>query len=125
MLQLVNDQRQRGCNCGSTYYPPTTTVTWNDKLENAAAAHANDMRQNNYFSHTGLDGSTPGDRINRAGYAWMAYGENIAKGFTSEQEVMTAWIQSVDHCENIMNPRFQELGAARSGSYWVQEFGAR
>lgn len=125
MLQLVNEQRQKGCNCGSVYYPPTRTLTWNDQLESAAAQHVSDMDKNNYFSHTGLDGSTAGDRIREAGYNWMAYGENIAKGYTSEQQVMTAWIQSEEHCISIMNPSFKEFGAAKSNLYWVQEFGSR
>src|ERR1041384_6572112 len=90
MLQLVNDQRARGCNCGNVYYPPTTSLTWNDQLEAAAAAHAADMDQNNYFSHTGLNGSTAGERIRNAGYNWTAYGENIAKGYSTEQAVMAA-----------------------------------
>src|SRR5258708_1337848 len=111
MLQLVNDQRTKGCNCGSVYYPPTTTVDWNDQLENAAQAHATDMDQNNYFSHTSLDGSSAGDRIRKAGYNWMAYGENIAKGYTSEQAVMAAWVASEEHCVNIMNPAFRDFGA--------------
>jgi uncharacterized protein YkwD len=125
MLQLVNDQRARGCNCGSTYYGPAGPVSWNGQLESAAAAHAADMNENNYFSHTGLDGSSPGDRITRTGYHWMAYGENIAKGFSTEQSVMEAWIASPDHCENIMNPNYIDFGAARVGTYWVQEFGRR
>jgi uncharacterized protein YkwD len=125
MLQLVNDQRQRGCNCGSVYYPPAAPLRWNDQLESAAAGHANDMYKNNYFSHDSQDGSTPGDRIFRAGYLWRSYGENIAKGYTSEKDVMDAWILSVDHCQNIMNASFQELGAARTGTYWVQDFGTR
>jgi len=125
MLQLVNQQRQRGCNCGSAYYAPTTTVTWNDKLETAASVHAADMYKNNYFSHTGLNGSSPGDRIRAAGYNWSAFGENIAKGYSTEQTVMDAWLQSEEHCINIMNPAFHDFGAAKAGSYWVQEFGAR
>jgi uncharacterized protein YkwD len=125
MLQLVNEQRQKGCNCGSVYYAPTTTVDWNDQLETAAAVHATDMDQNNYFSHTGLDGSSAGDRIRSAGYNWMAYGENIAKGYTTEQTVMAAWIASEEHCINIMNPAFREFGAAKSNLYWVQEFGSK
>ena len=125
MLQLVNEQRQRGCNCGSVYYRPTTTVAWNGQLESAAAAHAADMYKNDYFSHTGLDGSSPGDRIRNAGYNWTSYGENIAKGYTTEQAVMDAWIKSEEHCINIMNPLFTEFGAAKAGSYWVQEFGSR
>jgi uncharacterized protein YkwD len=125
MLQLVNEQRQKGCNCGSVYYHATTTVVWNNQLESAAVAHAADMYKNNYFSHTGSDNSTPGDRIRNAGYNWTAYGENIAKGYTTEQAVMAAWIQSEEHCINIMNPAFTEFGAAKAGSYWVQEFGTR
>jgi len=125
MLQLVNEQRTKGCNCDSVYYPPTTTVMWNDQLEAAAATHATDMDQNNYFSHTGLDGSSAGDRIRRTGYNWTAYGENIAKGYTTEQEVMAAWVASEEHCVNIMNPAFREFGGAKSKLYWVQEFGSR
>jgi uncharacterized protein YkwD len=125
MLQLVNEQRMNGCNCGSVYYPPTTTLTWNEQLEAAAAVHASDMDRNKYFSHTGLDGSTAGERIRNAGYNWIAYGENIAKGYTTEQAVMIAWIASEEHCINIMNPAFREFGAAKSNLYWVQEFGSR
>jgi len=125
MLQLVNEQRQQGCNCGSVYYPPVPPLTWNNLLEDAALAHATDMYENNYFSHTGRDGSNAGDRINRTGYFWRAYGENIAKGYKTEQAVMDAWILSEGHCKNIMSPNFRELGAAKVNNYWVQEFGSR
>lgn len=125
MLQLVNERRQQGCNCGSTWFPPTSPVTWNDQLESAALAHAADMSSKNYFSHTGADGSNPGQRISNAGYNWRAYGENIARGQSSEVTVMNDWIGSEGHCRTIMNPGFRELGAARVGAYWVQEFGDR
>lgn len=125
MLQLVNEQRLQGCNCGTAYYGPTTPVVWNDQLEAAAAAHVLDMYQNNYFSHTGRNGSTPGQRITASGYTWTAYGENIAKGFTTERDVMEAWVNSPEHCVNIMNPAFKEMGAARANTYWGQEFGSR
>ena len=125
LLQLVNDSRQKGCTCGSTYMPPVPAVNWNDQLTTAADVHSKDMLQNNYFSHTGADGSSPGDRIRQAGYNWRAYGENIAKGYQDEQSVMTAWLQSEDHCKNIMGKDFTEMGVARAGSYWTQEFGTK
>src|SRR6476620_44791 len=68
LLQLVNDARKKGCNCGDTYYAPAPAVTWNDLLEKAAYNHSSDMFQNKYFSHTGSDGSGSGERINQAGY---------------------------------------------------------
>jgi len=125
LLQLVNDVRQKGCTCGTTVMPSVTPVTWNDQLAKAAFDHAHDMNANNYFSHTGLNGSTAGQRITAAGYQWRSYGENLAKGYTSEQAVMTGWLGSEGHCKNIMGASFREMGAGRDGNYWAQEFGSR
>lgn len=125
LLQLVNDVRLSGCNCGSTYMPPVGVILWNNQLEAAAEKHSKDMLTNNYFSHTGFDGSSAGDRIRQAGYNWRKYGENIAKGYSTEQEVINAWILSVDHCKNIMDSDFREMGVARAGVYWTQEFGLK
>jgi uncharacterized protein YkwD len=125
LLQLVNEVRQKGCQCGDTYYYPTTKVSWNSQLELAAYNHSIDMYQNQYFSHTSLDGSNAGVRIDRTGYNWVAYGENIATGYTNEQQVVDAWIKSPGHCMNIMNKSYKEMGVARVGNYWTQEFAAR
>ena len=125
LLNLVNSYRSSGCNCGSEYYPPVAEVRWNNTLEHAAKAHTDDMNNNNYFSHTGRDGSTPGDRISRFNYNWSAYGENIAKGYLTEQSVIEGWINSPGHCANIMSGNFREMGIARTGNYWAQEFGTQ
>lgn len=125
LLQLVNDTRKKGCNCGDTYYPPVTPLSWNDNLEKAALAHSNDMYRKGYFSHTGSDGTTSGERINRAGYAWKFYGENIAHGYQTEQDVIAGWLSSPGHCKNIMHKDFTEMGIARVGNYWTQDFGRR
>ena len=125
LLQLVNQVRQSGCTCGTTIMSPVSTVTWNDQLAVAAYKHSNDMYLNNYFSHTALNGASPGDRIIAAGYNWRAYGENIAKGYLNEQSVMDGWLKSEGHCKNIMSPNFKEMGVARVGTYWAQEFGSK
>lgn len=125
LLALVNNVRKTGCTCGTTAMPAVAPVTWNNLLEKAAVLHSMDMNKNNYFSHTGLDGSTAGDRITRVGYTWQAYGENIARGYTSEQSVMTGWLQSQDHCKNIMSAHVKEMGVGRDGNYWTQVFGSR
>lgn len=125
LLQLVNNTRQLGCTCGSTVMPPVAAVTWSNQLSTAASNHSNDMSSNNYFSHTGLNGSTAGERITAAGYMWRAYGENIAKGYTSEQAVVDGWLKSEGHCKNIMSPLFKEMGVARVSTYWTQEFASK
>ncbi len=125
MLQLVNNIRQAGCKCGSTSMPPVAVVAWNDKLGKAAFDHSVDMKANDYFSHTGLNGSTPGQRITAAGYTWKTIGENIAMGYSSEQAVISGWLSSEGHCKNIMNGSFKEMGAGRQDTYWTQVLGAR
>lgn len=125
ILQQINDIRQKGCNCGATPMPAVSSLTWNLQLEAAAKAHAEDMSKNNYFSHTGLDGSNPGTRITAAGYSWQGYGENIAKGYITAQAVVDAWLQSEGHCKNMMNADFKEVAVSLVNGYWVQEFGIK
>lgn len=125
LLQLVNDVRATGCTCGTTVMPPAGNVVWNDDLAKAAYDHSVDMKTNNYFSHTGLDGSDPGQRIADAGYSWSTYGENIANGYPTEQAVMSAWLGSEGHCKNIMSANFSDMGVGRDGNYWTQDFGSK
>ena len=125
ILQLVNDIRQKGCTCGTTVMPPVAAVIWNDQLAKAGYDHTVDMNTHDYFSHTGLDGSSPGQRIIAAGYHWTSYGENIAEGYSTEQIVMNAWLGSEGHCKNIMNGGYKDLGVGRDGNYWTQDFGSK
>ena len=125
ILQLVNALRESGCTCGSTAMPPVPALVWNDLLENAARAHSQEMSDSSYFSHTSLDGRTPGDRITAAGYSWNAYGENIAAGYTTEEDVVNGWRNSPGHCTNMMTAIFKDMGVAKVGNYWTQLFGRR
>jgi uncharacterized protein YkwD len=125
LLQLVNDVRSKGCTCGTTVMPAVSSLVWNDQLAKAAYDHSVDMKANNYFSHTGLDGSDPGQRITAAGYIWTSYGENIANGYTSEQAVINGWLGSEGHCKNIMGAGYKDMGVGRDGNYWTQAFGSK
>jgi uncharacterized protein YkwD len=129
-LVLVNDARAEPRNCGDKPFGSARPVRWNEALERAAALHAADMAANNYFSHTGRNGSTPAQRVIRAGYHYQKIGENIASGQLSPEETIAAWIKSPVHCANLMNGAYTEMGVAVSvnatsemGVYWVQDFG--
>ena len=125
LLQLINNVRKKGCQCGDTFYPAAPAVVWNSQLEQAALIHSNDMYANKYFSHAAKDGSKAGDRIEDAGYYWRTYGENIAFGYRGETEVVKGWILSPGHCKNIMSKSFKEMGVARVGDYWTQVFATK
>lgn len=125
MLDLVNEARTQGHQCGSTYYPPVGELTWNTKLEQAAQKHSEYMERSGNFDHTGDGGSDAGDRITAEGYNWSSYGENIADGYPTEEKVMQAWLESPGHCKNIMDADYKEMGVATSGTYWTQVFGTQ
>jgi uncharacterized protein YkwD len=129
MLTQVNNARSQARDCGTVNYAATAALSWNCTLDAVAYEHSRDMGDNNFFSHTGSDGLSVGDRVTNAGYDWVAVGENIAAGQPTIDAVMTAWLDSPGHCENIMSPSYTEIGAASytvSGSdysiYWTQEF---
>lgn len=124
LLDMVNDARTSGHQCGNTYYPPVGEVTWNVLLEDAAKQHSEYMNGTSTLSHTGRNGSDAGERITAAGYQWQAYGENIAEGYSTEEEVIHAWLGSQGHCANIMNGDFKEMGVGTSGRFWTQVFAA-
>jgi uncharacterized protein YkwD len=129
-LEYINSVRAKGCTCGITYMAPAPPLTWNVQLELSAMGHAADMANQNYFSHTSLDGRTMQGRIRAAGYTYDGFknymiGENIAYGPPTISEVMQGWFKSPGHCKNLMNPEFKEIGVAEDRTYWVQDFGGR
>ena len=88
------------------------------------------MAAGNFLEHEGRDGSTPAQRATRAGYDWRSIGENIAMGQTTPELVVQAWLKSPEHCANIMEPGFAQMGVAfavrpdsEGGIYWAQSFG--
>ena len=84
-LSLINTARAKaGC----------AALAVNPKLKSAAAGHAKAMARQNFFSHTGKNGSTAKSRINAARYGWSAIAENIAAGQPSAKEVVSTWLAS-------------------------------
>jgi uncharacterized protein YkwD len=131
VLTLVNQKRAAGATCGGVYKPPVPALSVDSRLRCAARKHSKDMALNNFFSHTGSNGSTPWQRITWAGYTYSYAGENIAAGYSTPSAVVTSWMNSSGHCNNIMSPNFKHLGvgyyynsSSTYGHYWTQDFGA-
>ncbi|MEU6868740.1 CAP domain-containing protein [Streptomyces sp. NPDC046876] len=117
VLALVNKERAAaGC----------PAVTLNAQLTKAAQDHSTDMAQHATMSHTGSDGSDPGQRITAAGYTWSSYGENVAYGYSTPAQVMDGWMNSPGHRRNILDCSYKEIGIglAQPNSYWTQDFGS-
>ena len=89
---------------------PQAPLAWNVPLANAAQGHSQDMQQNGFQSHTGSDGSSPGDRISNAGFGATASSGEDAFAYASSTEnaieaFLLDWGVSDDgHYRNIMQP---------------------
>lgn len=118
----VNAARTAGATCGGEWKAPVPTLRVDPLLVRAAQDHSEDMLARGVLSHTGADGSNPGQRIARTGYQAATWGENAAAGHTSVASVMAGWLGSAGHCANIMNPGVTEMGAGRAGNYWTMVF---
>jgi uncharacterized protein YkwD len=136
VLRLVNENRAKGWNCDTEGQKPAVgPLTMDPTLRCSARLHSKDMADQMYFSHDGLDGSDPGSRMTAAGYVGRTWGENIAKGQTTPEQVVQGWMDSDGHCSNIMNASFTLIGVGyyagaamntrfNSELYWTQNFGA-
>lgn len=129
MVALINHARSSARRCGPRRFPAVNPVSWNPKLASVASNHSMDMATHDFLSHKGSNGSTVGKRVSAVEYAWRSVGENILGGRERSEEVVSVWLNSADHCANIMNPTFTEIGAAcfrdpssRYGTYWTAVF---
>jgi len=126
MVKLINQARVRKRYCGDRPCSPVRSIKWNEKLARAALMHSKDMATNDFFSHRGSEGSLTKNRVNQNRYSWGVLGENIYAGSETSEGVVEGWLESADHCENIMTAEFTEIGAAcyrnpssKYGTYWT------
>ena len=131
MISLINRARMSSRNCGYKIYTQAGPVSWNPTLARAALNHSVDMATKDFVSHEGSDGNEVSYRVETVGYSWIIVGENISAGRENSEEVVTAWLQSPVHCENIMQQRFTEIGAAcfhnkdtKYKTFWTVVFGS-
>jgi hypothetical protein len=101
------------------------------ELTQAALRHSNDMAANNFVRHTGSDGSSVRQRLEDACYKWRAYGEIIAMGYETPEEVIAGWMNSPGHQGVILSDLFEEFGAGYASNtsgddhFWTLDFGLR
>jgi uncharacterized protein YkwD len=132
VLQRINAARASGYRCGRRAMGPAAPLQWDAALYTAAQRHSLDMARRNYFEHRSPDGADVKHRLVAAHYKWKTVGENIAAGVRSMPEAVQAWLQSPDHCENMLDPQFHDVAVACGaqpgsewGTYWTMVLGRK
>ena len=103
LTNLVNQSRQEA---------GIQMLVENKKLDLAAKLKAKDMVQKGYFSHQSPEGMTPWYWFKVIGYNYKYAGENLAIGFFDSQALYSAWLNSPSHKDNLLNPKYKEIGTA-------------
>lgn len=119
VLELVNAERAKA---------GLAPVRYHGALDNAAEKHASHMSKVGRMAHDGIGDGDPGERIRAEGWR-RGWGENVATGQTSAEQVVREWMNSPTHRRNILDPNFRSMGvghvtASNGRSFWAQEFGA-
>ena len=113
VVDLIN-QKRAAAGCGP--------LTVDPRIATAAQKHSEDMRSRGYFEHDTPDGEGFEDRLSAEGYSEPG-GENIAKGQDDAPQVVSEWMESPSHRDNIEDCSFRTTGVGLSGGYWTQDFG--
>jgi uncharacterized protein YkwD len=117
---LINQQRvSRGL----------PALSESSQLDRSAQSWNDAMISSDNFTH----GSDFAGRISAVGYNWQTAGENIATGYLTPAQVVAAWMASPDHCRNILDPSFRNVGTGETPSAvggwasgpatWTEDFG--
>src|SRR5262245_65198679 len=78
-LERLNDARANPAAYGASIgidlsnVAPSQPLAFDTRLIQSARDHSQDMSDHNYFSHTGSDGSNPGQRMSAAGFPWQSW----------------------------------------------------
>lgn len=99
-------------------------LTLSTELCDGARAKSLDMAQNNYFSHTSPTYGSAFDMMKQFGITYRSAGENIAKGYSTPEAVVTGWMNSEGHRKNILDPGYTTIGVGyvADGNHWTQWF---
>lgn len=104
LLLLTNKERQ---DAG------ISPLSLNPQLSLAASKKADDMFEYDYWAHNSPTGKTPWVFIKSSGYRYVYAGENLARGFTTPEDVIKAWMaSSAGHRENMLSSNYQDVGFA-------------
>jgi uncharacterized protein YkwD len=137
LLTLINAARTSGYACPAPvgFQASVGAVVFSEKLELMALKHTNVLLYKNVdFAktdpHSGVGDGSVATRAANVAYAYLTVGENIAGGQLNVNDVMSDWLASPDHCKNLMDRDYTQIGVAKLNTnngayatYWTLNFG--
>jgi uncharacterized YkwD family protein len=121
VIDLTNQERKKN---------GLDALKMDGELSNVAEMKSEDMKEQNYFSHTSPTYGSPFEMMENFGVDYSTAAENIAVGQKTPESVVNAWMNSPGHRKNILNKQVTHIGVgtakdASQGIYWTQMFIAK
>jgi uncharacterized protein YkwD len=82
------------------------------RLSEAAHDRMADMEDLGYWAHQSPDGRSPFSWLSTRDYPFANAGENLASGFETAEVLVSSWMESPGHRDNIVSPLYQDCGIA-------------
>ncbi|GLD92110.1 hypothetical protein PINS_up000643 [Pythium insidiosum] len=103
------------------------TLCTNSKLSRASQTMANDMADTDYFAATGIDHSSPAERVSEQHFVFTTLTEDVAAGFENARDAVEALMRVQEHRDNILGEfKFVGVGYSHSSQgfqhYWALHF---
>ncbi len=102
LLSIINEERAKN---------NLPHLEIDESLQNVAKLKANDLVQNNYFSHISPTYGTPFEMLKSNNISYKTASENIA-GNSDIKSAFDAWISSESHKANILSNEYNYTGIA-------------
>ena len=120
VVEIVNEERRKvGLN----------PLAYDEQITYAATQRSYEMAEYQYFAHARPNGDSCFTVMDEYNVSWRMVGENIASGYTTPEQVMTGWMNSQGHKENILTSGYTKIGVGIAANsygrlYWTQLFAA-
>lgn len=114
VVDLLNAERARRGLAAVSIHPLVTE---------AAEVHSADQAATRTMSHRGSDGSNTGQRLDRVGFDWRGWAENVGAGHPNAAIIFDGWMNSTGHRDNMLGTyRYIGVAVAESSDgtkYWT------
>jgi len=87
-----------------------TPLVHDGKAQQTAYLHSRDMSDNDYFSHTSMNGDGLKERLEAEQVTYMHAAENIAAGYIDALSSMEGWLNSESHRTTLLNSSYTHMG---------------
>lgn len=110
-VQLLNERRTDGAQCGGESYPAVDALAKDELLECAARMHSDEMAETGQLDTVNEAGENTADRIEEVGFEANATDGLVNHGALTADHVVGRWFDDdSDHCDTVMAENFDHVG---------------